>query len=248
MALPALPQALTSTFFQCSLILAPLLVYGAITGSIKKCATAAGLFFALALLDTVLIFAPKLPVFSQLHWNWQGKILELVVFLVLARVFKLPTALTGFALPKKASAFAVAILLGVVYAIISGGLSASGNDVEAMAYEWTMPGLAEEVSYRGLMLAVLDQQLGRPWKILGVQTGLGAVITSLLFCFGHMMFFKNDWQLFCEPAAIPDLIFFGLMMCWLRYRYESVWPCSLLHNVGNGLPYLINAVKTLFLH
>ncbi|HEY9755934.1 MAG TPA: CPBP family intramembrane glutamic endopeptidase [Oculatellaceae cyanobacterium] len=160
--------------------------------------------------------------------------MEVAVFLLLAKLLKLPQAVSALSFPKNLRCIVVALLVGALFAVIDG----LGHPVsrETQVYEWTMPGLSEEIVFRGVMLGVLDQRLGRPWKILGVRMGLGAVITSLIFCLAHALVIDRDWTLHFDNSGIFELLCFGFAMCWLRYRYNSVVPAIVAHNVSNGLP------------
>ena len=113
-------------------------------------------------------------------------------------------------------------------------------------YQALLPGIAEEFIYRGVILAYLDAHLGRSYKCLGVNWGWGAVLTTALFYFGHALGFDADWNLQIDLFAIPDFLFYGLAMCWLRYRFKSFWPAALAHNIHNTLlPYGTNWVLSL---
>lgn len=204
MNLPPLPQALVSLCLQSSLVLAPLSVYACSTKTAGKTLSAYGLFFLCCVLDTVVLFTPHLPWFHDLKWNWQGKFLEVVVFLLLAKLLKLPQSVSALVLPKELRCLIVALVVGALFAVIDGlGHSVS---IETKVYEWTMPGLSEEIVFRGVMLGVLDQRLGRPWKILGVRMGLGAVITSLIFCLAHVLVIDRDWTLYFDGNGSFELL------------------------------------------
>ena len=46
---------------------------------------------------------------------------------------------------------------------------------------------AEELFYRGYIQSRLNESFGRPWRFMGVQFGIGLVISSLLFGFLHAL-------------------------------------------------------------
>jgi len=107
-----------------------------------------------------------------------------------------------------------------------------------------MPGLGEEIFYRGLLLAVLDKWLARPWKFLGVRIGLGCLVSSGIFVIAHVVEISPDYKI----TLCPDPFFYvfvtavALSMCYLRYKTESVLPCILAHNIVNGLRYVGSAI------
>jgi hypothetical protein len=57
-----------------------------------------------------------------------------------------------------------------------------------------------------------------------------------------------------HPIFNPDalvwlnLVVFCLAMGWLRYRFESVWPSVIAHNVDNGFAKIISALAASTLH
>jgi len=106
-----------------------------------------------------------------------------------------------------------------------------------------MPGPAEELVYRGVLLALLDRALGRPVRLLGLQWGAGALLTTWAFFLGHTLAFDPGWRLSLDWGPLPDFVLFGLAMCWLRYRFDSCWPSAVAHNVGNVVTPLLFAIR-----
>jgi membrane protease YdiL (CAAX protease family) len=105
--------------------------------------------------------------------------------------------------------------------------------LEYLLYQLTMPGLAEELSYRGVIQPGLNAALGRPWKLLGARAGWGWVITSVIFWAPHA--FRVDPQMhltFYWPTLTMQLIA-GFVFGWIRERTDSVFPPMLAHNLVN---------------
>jgi len=105
--------------------------------------------------------------------------------------------------------------------------------LEYLLYQLTMPGLAEELSYRGVIQPGLNAALDRPWKLLGVRVGWGWVITSVIFWAPHA--FRVDPQMhlsFYWPTLTMQLIA-GFVFGWIRERTGSVFPPMLTHNLVN---------------
>ncbi len=103
----------------------------------------------------------------------------------------------------------------------------------------TMPGLAEELTIRGVELGILNHYLGRPWRALGCHFGWGAIIITLLFIIGHIFLynslnnsieFKGDW------INIYTL-FISIALVYIREKTGSIWPGVLLHNLCNTLSF-----------
>ncbi len=240
MALPAVKIALASTALHCAIALGPLLIYGICKKS-KAIILASITVFALDLMQAGILFSaiPYPSVMANLHYNWFQKALVFLVCMFIIWRSKKATE-CGLTVPEKPSGFGLALLIGALFA----GLDLFLNQVDPMKvdretvfFQLTMPGLEEEILYRGLMLYFLDKALGTNWKFMKVQFGWGAIITSALFALGHLMIFDTSFQIQIDPSLIAwvNQFFFALVMCWLRYYTKSVWTAVLAHNLDNGL-------------
>lgn len=240
MALPAVKIALASTALHCAIALGPLLIYGIYKRS-KSIILAAITVFALDLMQAGILFSP-IPypsALANLHYNWIQKALVLLVCTFIIWRSK-KTNECGLTVPDKPSGFALALLVGVSFAGIDlffNQMDAMQIDRETVFFQLTMPGLEEEILYRGLMLYFLDKGLGTKWRLLGVQFGWGAFITSALFALGHLMIFDQNFQIQIDPSPLAwvNQFFFALVMCWLRYYTNCAWTAVLAHNLDNGL-------------
>jgi hypothetical protein len=104
------------------------------------------------------------------------------------------------------------------------------TDVETMLFEATLPGLAEEMVFRGVFQSLLNQVFGRPWKLLGAQVGWGYVLTTLLFTLGHGIFVDRSLHLQASVAGMIPGLYAGLILGWMRERCGSIWPGVAVHN------------------
>ena len=101
---------------------------------------------------------------------------------------------------------------------------------EELAYQATMPGLAEEISFRGVLLTLFNRSLGCPFTLLGARVGWGLVVQAVLFTIPHCIspaLHFNLWGLMTFPMAIA----FG----WITERSGSLLPAIVTHNIGNTL-------------
>jgi hypothetical protein len=248
MPLQPFPIAITMAALQYGVVTAPILAYGIIRKS-KGICFAAAFTFRIGVIDSGILFIPSFGLMGPLKYNWLQKALALVCVVLIARspaLRKVDSALgpskSGWALP---AGLLVGFLLASFDAVTSSDPSQSCHFNwfdEAFCFELTMPGLQEEPLYRGLMLSVLDEHLGCPWKALGVQFGMGSIITSIGFAVVHLVQIDNHWRLMVTPNVVTWLNFFvfSLSLCWLRYKFKSVWPCVLAHNMDNTLSPMIS--------
>jgi len=182
---------------------------------------------------------------SVLRWlpsPWQGMTLEgLLALAVILATRSARTSGLGFKIERAAwrdaGLVTAAFLLFVVArnaALRWAGLS--GPDaplgLEYLVYQATLPGLAEELTYRGVIQSHLGQTMPRPWKLFNARLGLGFAITALLFWAVHAVRVDDlaisfHWQTI--SMQLPAALLFG----WLRERTGSIWPVVFAHNLVN---------------
>lgn len=179
------------------------------------------------------------------HWNWVGKAIDLmmlssaVVTLILAGVFKrADLGLTLRQAPGWARALAIYILpFLLANALISYfallGPPGPAPTLESIAFQATLPGLAEELGYRGLFLALFNRLAPRTVSILGAPIGYGTLATSLIFAAMHAVDFAPDLALQFSPIAFVMTGGTGLLLAWLRLRTGSLALPVLVHNATN---------------
>lgn len=205
---------------------------------IAPMAQAMGLFA----FDIALLLLPRIGPFAPLRWNWQGKALSAAWPVALGLLGVAPsTAETGIVTRPKRGSLGPACVAAVV--AWSTNLIALAErervvpDPETLAFQLTMPGIAEEFVYRGVLLALFNRAFGRSWRLFGADVGWGWVITSVLFLVIHMV--SVDAQLrirwFLDPEALAGIALAGVAFGWMRERTNSIWPGVLAHNIANNL-------------
>jgi len=92
-------------------------------------------------------------------------------------------------------------------------------------------GCGEEIFYRGYIQSRVNESFGRPFRFLGVQFGLGLLVSSLLFGFLHALnsvdYFEGRFT-FAWGFCIAN-IFTGLFYGCLRESTGSVWAGAVTH-------------------
>jgi hypothetical protein len=187
------------------------------------------------------------PVWTFIKSPWQAMILEAVLALIFIFATR-SVARAGLTLRIPAHAWrdsAIVTGLLLVFVVVRGllirrlGVGSAGQAgpssvvLEYLLYQLTMPGIAEELSYRGMIQPGLNESLERPWRILGARVGWGWVITSLIFWATHAFRVDPPMHLsFYWPTLTMQLIV-GFTLGWLRERTGSVFPPMLAHNLVN---------------
>lgn len=243
MALPAFPQAMAMTAIQLGIVLAPIAIYGAVKRS-KLIVRVSAVTFVLVAFQAAILFTESFGALSTLQYNWLQKLFVFLSAVFLCKPLGVTPKECGYFLPNSRKAFLFALLIGFTYAAIDSVAAAEHikPSLETVLFQFSMPGLQEEPFYRGSLLCYWDKHLGRPWKVLGVDVGAGCLITTAVFTVGHLVGLDKNWSLTCSTDLVEwiNFVVFCFVMCWLRYKFDSVWPCVLAHNADNGFAKLIS--------
>ena len=129
--------------------------------------------------------------------------------------------------------------LGVLGLLVPGGPVSA----EFVVFQFTAPGLIEELLMRGVLLALLDRALPDRVCVLGAELGWGAVVSSLFFGAAHGLRVGADLQLsfLLAPAVLPTVG--GFVLAWCRARSGSLLLPILVHSGLNGVVQLIALLK-----
>ncbi|MFL6734217.1 MAG: CPBP family intramembrane glutamic endopeptidase, BDIM_20840 family [Sphingomicrobium sp.] len=172
------------------------------------------------------------------EWNWQGKLLALAITLVIAATPWFGFRRSGLTLKQDRRGFIGVMLVSVLLLGLFTWFALGSDDgkasVETIAFQLTMPGLEEEPFYRGILLLALNKAFLGRIRMLGIDWGLGALISSALFGLAHAFGYSDGAYSF-------DLMTFALtggpalVLVWIRERTGSLLLPILLHNFGNSI-------------
>lgn len=206
-----------------------------------------GLFLAVYFLDNLIhLFVnthPALQLIPNGFYQgaeillWSAKIYSILACLGIAYLLRaeLPPALTGLTLRQKPGA----IIPGLIAMLIAGGVAAVlglGFDrgpfnLVLLLYMAVMPGLNEELVYRGLLLGLLDKLLPPARQVLGAPIGWGSVITALLFGLLHGFWVEADWSVHINGLPVLFSCLTGMLFAWLQARSGSLVFPVLTHGL-----------------
>ena len=183
-----------------------------------------------------------IPDFLGGDWNWTGKALALAGTLAIASLPLFGWRRSGLTLEQHPGSLRAAIPVALLYCgfflAIALAFSSDPPSREDVAFQLTMPGIEEELFYRGVLLFALDQAFRARKRLLGVDWGWGAVLSSFAFGLAHALSYsKGEYSLDLSTLALTALPSF--VAVWLRYRTGSVVLPVALHNFGNAIGMLI---------
>ncbi len=181
--------------------------------------------------------------FGELAWNWDGKIAAVFVSISVLTVFSLfrrkvnfrDAGLTTRQSPGSALPAAIVTLLLVGLTVGLEIVAADGADtsLERLLFQATMPGLDEEIYFRGVLLLVMSLSVRSTGiRLGGAPINWAGLLVTLLFGLGHSLF----WQ---DGAMGFSLVFFvytgilGFGLLWLRERTGSILFPLFAHNLIN---------------
>lgn len=169
-------------------------------------------------------------------WNWMGKILALIGLLAVAAHPAIGFCRSGVTLVQDRRGRTGALIVSFLLVMIFGGLAiwmgGEGGSAEDFAFQLTMPGLEEELFYRGVLLLMLNEAFGRPIRVLGAPMGWAAVVTSLAFGLDHAFGYGADGFSF-DPLTLALTGGPALILVWLREKTGSLLLPVVLHNYAN---------------
>lgn len=190
-----------------------------------------------------LLLAQSASAFYLIRSPWQGMALQgtlaLAVILsgrasaaaglvwrISAQAWRDCALVTGVMLVFTASRAAALHLVG-------WGSPGGAVGFEFLLYQATLPGIAEELAYRGVIQPRLNSLFGRPWTLFGAQAGWGWVITTVLFWAIHAFRPGIDGGVDFAWQTLTMQLWAGAVFGWVRERSGSVLPAVLSHNLVN---------------
>ena len=209
------------------------------------------LFFVVFFADNILIALANR--FSNLQlipnhvWEgflvcgWSGKLYSILFAIVLFYLCRkvLTNEDAGLILRQNPGSFlhAGAVMFALsVWAWWVGIHSPKGEpDLQTLLYLAIMPGLNEEVVYRGILLGSLDKIMPARRIFLAAPIGWGVITTSLMFGLLHGLWLDSNLSFHVEVAALRNAVISGFIFAWLRVRTGSL----VLPIVAHGLEDLL---------
>ena len=196
-------------------------------------------------LDVVMVLLPPwLGPWANfnLHYNWTGKLLSALLSLLVIYGLRLASpqevglvrTVRGWRVVALVALFFAGLQLGAGY--LNRHHHAQPN-LETYLYQLTMPGIAEELFSRGILLALLNRLFPRTIPFFGTQTSWGGLATVVLFALGHGFSFAGPLALLPQApfafGSAGNAAVFGLLFLWVRERSGSCWAAMATHNLSN---------------
>jgi uncharacterized protein len=174
------------------------------------------------------------------EWNWAGKIFSLAWAVAFVYFGPLRWKEVGATWRQRPGSMIPAALVTVaVMAFIAFMLDApQRTDPETLAFQATMPGLAEELAYRGVFFALLVRAFESGREASGGALVYATVVTALAFGLLHGLHYSAG-QVHFDVMAFAFPFLGGLVFGWMRAYTGSLLFPVLAHNGANLVVYLV---------
>jgi len=166
-----------------------------------------------------------------------GYIIAIYLLLLILRRRESPKEPEGGTKKQPASTLNLVLLIVLLFFPIFMGIYLNRltlKVVSTVIWQFVFSGFGEEILYRGYFQSRINQEFGRPYKILGVNFGIGLIIGSLFFASAHVLNpfnpFAGRFELFWLSGF--SSFFAGLFLGLVREKIDSIVACGIAH----GLP------------
>jgi len=183
-----------------------------------------------------------LPTLVPGAWNWQGKGLALIVLLAIAAHRLFGWQRVGLTIRQSSGSIVSCLPIAAIYLLFFVALALAipneAASAEDFAFQLTMPGIEEELFYRGLLFFALNEAFRRRWRFLGIDWGWGALLSSIAFGLTHAFGYNESGFAF-DMATFGLTALPSLLGVWLRERSGGLLLPIIVHTGGNVLPMLL---------
>jgi membrane protease YdiL (CAAX protease family) len=180
----------------------------------------------------------NLPFMAELKFNWSGKVLAICLTLVMMALIPQASAMEmGLTLRQNNGSLLPSTFVAVALCAFAWGvmwLVGNSNEptIERLIYQATLPGLDEELFFRGLLFAVFLRAFPATVPSAKLSYWPAAVVVTFLFAAGHAFIF-NKGALAFDPLFLAYAALLGFGLLWIRQRTGSLLLPVLVHNVIN---------------
>ncbi|GJN61866.1 CPBP family intramembrane glutamic endopeptidase [Elizabethkingia anophelis] len=207
-------------------------------------------FILYFLADSYLLILGKQYInleFIGLKFAWASKLISLSIALIfIFSVSKSERKAIGFTTKtnsKKQIRYGLLVFLGftifdIIFKLIlfpKGG----AFDAETFIFQATIPGLSEEILFRGILLWMLEKAFPSRWNFKGIKFGWGFIIITILFAVIHGVVLTDTYQLRTDIITIVYLAIISSLSVGILRKFSG----NLIYPVlGHNLINTINAI------
>jgi uncharacterized protein len=171
--------------------------------------------------------------FVNSRWNWSGKTYSLILSIIVIIGLGMGSKAVGLVLPqRKLMICSIALIpLSLIGVLLGFIFKPSPPSAETFVFQAMMPGLAEELAYRGIAPALLlglirGKSLSEtiPWTVICIAAVPFGVVHGLGYSGGEFSFDMVNALYICSG---------GIIYGWMRFASGSLLFPFLAHSCGN---------------
>ena len=193
---------------------------------------------------------PELQFVPNHVWNeflvcgWSGKLYSILITLSLLYIFRSLLSLNevGITLHQGKGSFipSVGIIMAIgFWSYFTGSRSPQGNfDIATLTYLSVLPGLNEELVYRGVLPVCLGRLFPNNWSLASTKVGWSIIITTILFGLLHGLWVDDHFKVHIEIIWVRNAFISGFIFAWLRERTGSLFMPIVAHGVWDFFLFL----------
>lgn len=242
----------TLTYFFRLVIITLIVIIALLMIKKKRYLYYAFLFLVFKAVDSLLLRLPSIIdsiyFYSQgLQWNWLGKFLSIAWVLLFLWLGPLSASDIGLTLKQRSGTVFPAVKITIIYVFISVSIQlfllgvSPKVTTETLLFQATMPGLAEEPVFSGVLLTLIIFTLGGKidrnkfnWTRANV---IAVIVVAFTFGIVHALFYQGGLQF--NILLFLSTVSGALVTVWLRLYTGSLLFSILAHNGGNFIVCLI---------
>lgn len=207
----------------------------------------AAFVFCYVVYQIVLMLPALNPLFDCIkgRWNWDGKLYGICWAVISYFLFrKLFQENDFFTLQQNKAGLKPAlrgaaglVLLSVIIWFILGK---SAFNAETLAFQISLPGMDEEMIFRGIGLGLLTTALKNKTWLPGNPS---VWLTAVLFGLMHALTISKNYAVDFDPFYFIQTGLAGYVWGWVTIRSRSIVLAVLSHNLSNFLGTLATMIK-----
>ncbi len=193
-------------------------------------------------------FFPALNI-EGTYYNWTGKILGILWGTGFYFIIKkhLPGA-DYFRFKQAPRSLKPNIIITLILTVIGVVVSVAfwnGFDwnAEQLLFQLTIPGLDEEIGYRGILLGLLSADLLKNIKIFSIKINSAVLIVSIIFGLIHGLNVGTDLSVHFNAIYTIQTALTGYIWGWMAVKSKSIIMPMISHNAMNFFGTLALMIK-----
>lgn len=176
-----------------------------------------------------------------IQWNWMGKILT-ILFAITFVLFqpKEHREEMGFTVKFDNKTLRTGVIAFIIFLLIDATLKwnifpeGAEFELEAFMFQMIMPGLSEEIFYRGIYLWLLEKAFVSKKEIKGVKFGWGFILVTVIFGLAHGVILTESLEVRFDIATIIYLTLIPSLALGLLRKFSGNLLAPIVgHNLIN---------------